>query len=393
MFSIISYMLTTASCCCASLIKEFNKGKDKYLFGFALLLCLSIFLCSGYMTGSDWPNYENAFYGRELFLKEQGLSWLYSIAKTVGLEFWPTFIILKFFCFVCFIYLLKNICNNFWLTLALLLPIIGFFLFIDNPMRNLIAMSFFWLACVAYMKERKKLCFALIVIAITNHYSTLCVLSVLSIIYFKHYLIKHYKITLFTIILLYCLLSSNTLLMSLFLNLLKLIGVSRGIAYFADAYNKYSKFTLFSPTMLLQFMCFLFIYINRIKNTNSEIKSTFFIICIIHLLLSRLAYSILILNRLAMFTEPIFAAILINTFDYYKDFKLRYFFKFNVIVFSLLFTLKTITSAYSSDGSLNVYLPYSNYFIEETLLQKNIPFYERKLNNSKSKYSSLNDVL
>ena len=92
---------------CLILFFAFNKKAEntKIIFNLLLLL-LGIFLCFGYMTGSDWRVYEqlyNSLNFSNLLENVKGFEFGYPITqiifKSLGFSFWPFFIILKIICF------------------------------------------------------------------------------------------------------------------------------------------------------------------------------------------------------------------------------------------------------------------------------------------------------
>ena len=54
-----------------------------------LIIALMLFLCFGYMTGSDWRSYEQCYHdGFLLRLTEPGYMWLSNRCSEIGIPFW-----------------------------------------------------------------------------------------------------------------------------------------------------------------------------------------------------------------------------------------------------------------------------------------------------------------
>lgn len=103
--------------------------RDSKRWFWAYNVVLALFLCFGYMCGSDWRTYE-LFYNdidfNHLFDNnhtEPGyyiymLSW-----KVLGVSFWPYFIITKLFIFVIISYAIHKYASRFiYLTWFIFLP-------------------------------------------------------------------------------------------------------------------------------------------------------------------------------------------------------------------------------------------------------------------------------
>ena len=108
-----------------------------------------IFLCAGYMCGTDWRSYEFAYnhsslstVNQEIF--EIGYSYLQAICHTLGINFWIFHIALKSIVFFSLCYFVKVFKQNLFLFWFLFLPDMGFYLFIDCPFRNLLAAGGFF---------------------------------------------------------------------------------------------------------------------------------------------------------------------------------------------------------------------------------------------------------
>lgn len=148
------------------------------------LFFLGLFLCFGYTTGSDWRTYEKLYEWVEnqkdsLFLfVEPGYVIYNSIFKLLGIPFFPFFIFTKVVLYLIVIKSLKYYClpNTFFLSLLFFISWYAFFLFIDNPMRNLIAVGIF-LMSLRYVHERNfKKYLMMTILAVSFHFSAIIML-------------------------------------------------------------------------------------------------------------------------------------------------------------------------------------------------------------------------
>jgi hypothetical protein len=115
----------------------------------------------GYMTGSDWRSYERMYMALDINNLnysgriEYGYYLYMMLAKKLGISFWTYFIITKLIILGVFFKHLKRYGGQlFYLNLALFVALFGLYLFIDNPMRNLIgAAIYLWSFKFIYRRE------------------------------------------------------------------------------------------------------------------------------------------------------------------------------------------------------------------------------------------------
>lgn len=154
----IIYFIPILLCALTAVSRELSDNR-RWAFIFGSLLCL--FLCFGYMTGSDWRSYElfydylsfdHFYYG---YKSEPGYYLLMMLMKWLGVPFWVYHIATKVFLFVI-IYrtILKYGQQTGWIALMYYIPWFGLYFFIDNPMRNCIAVGLYILA-TEYIIEGK----------------------------------------------------------------------------------------------------------------------------------------------------------------------------------------------------------------------------------------------
>lgn len=122
---------------------------------------LYIFLCFGYMTGSDWRSYEVffndlTFVDLKYFNKEIGFWFVFWLLKQAISDFWFLVGIIKCIYLYTLIRLLKKITIYWIASLAILLPISLTFILIDNPLRFMCALVFIHF-CMIYLIDKKYL--------------------------------------------------------------------------------------------------------------------------------------------------------------------------------------------------------------------------------------------
>ena len=163
------YYFSVLSCFFATFLKD-KKIKTFILIGLAL------FLCAGYMCGTDWRNYEYAYnhsslatVDQELF--ELGYSYLQAIFHTIGIDFWLFHIVFKFLVFSSLCYFVRVFKQDVFLFWFLFLPDMGLYLFIDCPFRNLLAAGgFFW--AIKFLLNRNAVFFFAITVLLAQIHSS-----------------------------------------------------------------------------------------------------------------------------------------------------------------------------------------------------------------------------
>lgn len=342
--------------CYLSAISQIKSNLNWWCF---IVFVLSIFLCGGYMCGSDWRVYEtiyNSINFSHLFsdyYMEPGY-YLYMLPfRILGLNFWTFIITTKLICFfsICnFIH--KYARTGKFLALLLFIPFWGYYLFIDNPLRNLIAVTIF-IYSFKYIETRNIKKFILMTcFAFSFHVSALVML----VIYWgcHHFPQRRLGIIIPIILLLFV---NNKVLVSL----IHLLSFNEFVQWKIDAYiNSESNDgagQLFSLKMLI---FWVFYYVILLNKKYIEIRGAPKIIvngALLFVLLYQIGLSFHIFFRFQLYLVTIFSvcvSILYSCMEY----------KSKPIFSSFIFII-SLTALYNIRMDGAKYIPYTNYFFSD----------------------------
>ena len=342
------YFSVVGICLIASLSR--NKALKYYI-----LFLFLLFVCCGYMTGSDWRNYELSYYQSEFKdLTEErfeiGYGLLQNICNYLSIDFWHFHILIKAFVFVLIIKLVSYVKVNILLFWALFLPELGLYLFIDCPFRNLIAFGIFCLSVPALLEQRNKYFVIVASIAVLFHYSAL----ILFLLFFwiKFPLKNRYYIILFILANIFAY-NVDYLLENVFSNIFEESDFfkDRLLVYALNEDFLASKINIGSIYRIIFFM--LFIYY-RPKIENMQYGRLLFSISMLFFVLYPFTISLKIFNRFAIYLLPLYLVAVVKMLPFMER-GVRYIVLFVILGWTLLKTYTTITADYR-------YIPYSNYF-------------------------------
>lgn len=136
------YILTFLCC----LLIDNISSKKKKSFRYLLVCWVFVFLCFGYMTGTDWRNYELIYIGEQEALRysifESGFGLLMSFFRLLTRDFW----LFNAFCKICYLWSLVLFLQCFtekkWTAVGVAFVFSLLFLLIDCPMRFMMALMF-----------------------------------------------------------------------------------------------------------------------------------------------------------------------------------------------------------------------------------------------------------
>jgi hypothetical protein len=308
------------------------------------------------MSGSDWRSYENAYHliNEGVRLRyETGFIVLNNLFFSLGFNFWSFLITIKSLVLFSLFFLTKNLTKNFWLALGFYFAFGGYFIFIDNPLRNFIGAGIIWVSFTLFVKNKKILAFLLFPLGGFFHNSIFVVNSFILLFYVSKKIIKSRYLN-FVFIFLFLLFTSKTLIFSIANFCIPMFSLPRvQQAYFTSPDANYTSGSIMTLNFLIRIFIFLFIYINRKKLIKKPNGGFLFDFAVIYILLLRLATTLPVLGRLVIVFSPFFWAAFAESFCSLKP-KNRLL----VVFFILFYSLASITDLITSSSK---YIPYSNY--------------------------------
>lgn len=369
------YYFVLLLCYWASLLK------DKILV-FSILSFIAFFLCAGYMTGSDWPVYEELYnymtFERVLESREEwGYGYLQSFCKFIGIDFWGFHIFFKLLVFVSICYFTNFLKINVALFIAFFLPELGLFLFIDCPFRNLIAMGAFCFS-IKYLLERNMwLYFVFVAIATLFHAS--------SLILFPLYFIANAKLRNIIWIILFVFvnfLSYNIdfLVKNIFFHLFNISEFAKDklMNYFID--DKYLQDKVNIGTIYRIIVFAIIIYYRKGIEDSHKYGRYIFNLSMFFFMLYPIGISIKIFARFSIFTNLFYIATMVLMLYIPKSAQVK-------SLLFLIFFLWGGLRMYVNITSNSHYIPYTNYF--QYIFQEELPYsYRSNYNMQKSPYNN-----
>lgn len=376
------YLFSFLSCYVVGISKQrYIKSVENFL-----LIFLALFLCSGFMCGSDWRGYEliyneidfnNYFYN---YFAEPGFYIYLSIFKLVNFDFWDVSLITKLLCYVSFIRLFRKILgNDILLCLMCFIPWSAFYLFIDCPMRNLIAISIFLLS-IPYLIERNfiKYCL-LIILASTFHFSALIYLFVFFI--GKNAISNRLAVALVLVVnILFISKDLTVYIVSFICADIPYVGAK--VEYYLIGNSEFAQGRVLSIGLLMQIVYFTLLMWKKRYVTQAVYGNIVFNFSMIYIMLYRLSVTIEIFSRFQLYVAPLFfVAIILVANSFAHTSRLLYI--TYILCTSLFVGYKKITHD-------ERFIPYSTYI--PYILTKDYPSYEYRdsFNYNNSPYANQN---
>lgn len=344
----------------------------RYAENMALLL-IAIFLCSGYMTGTDWISYEKYYrdveFGNSTALtKESGYFLIQNLFRNFGVEFWTFHIVFKLLIFVQFVYFVRCFNLNVFLFLALFIPEVGLYLFIDCPFRNLIAISLSLIGFLYLFNKKPLGYFLFATLAIMFHLSAVVLIPI--------YFLYKTEIKLITLLILTAAVYTiafniNFLIQSIYLpisNLYPAIG-ERLKYYFTNP--DFISGTINIGSFIRIFILVLLLIFKSQIIANDERRSYIYNLSIFFLLLYPLGVSMKIFQRFSLYLFPFYIFSIIYMIKSLVINSNRYLLYTFFIFLAFFQTHNLITRDFR-------YIPYSNYIYH--YYKKDFPDIEYRYN-------------
>lgn len=342
-------------------ILNLTKTDDKRVV-YIVYALLSLFLCCGYMCGSDWPGYEylyekisDEFQPYFFILFEPGYLFMNFVSgQLLGIDFWWFTIAMKFFSFTMAFFTMKKFCSNenFYFALMYFIGFYAYFIYIDAPFRNLIAYGIFFFSMKYIISKdfKKYLICSLITLSI---HST-------GIFMLLFYFVANAKIReLKTYILIYIVFNILFFNATIITFIVSKFGDMTGIALLerkAEAYTETASQSFFSFGMLMQLGFFILLMFSK-EYFEKEVKygKILFNFAFLYMLMYRLGFSFPILYRIQLYLS-IFYSISISYFMSSFTLRSKKCVEFVLFLFCLIVVKGLVTNTYR-------YVPYTNYIV------------------------------
>ena len=235
-----------------------------YLFPFVLYICslfnfknkklkvflaisLGVFLCTTYFNGSDWRQYEIMYNEATLgeiqeFKKEKGFYLYMLFFKLFNIDFFNFFIITKSILFYIFYRIILEKSKNFYIVFNLFYTLMRLFLFIDAPLRNLIAITIVVYAQkyleAKYKKKYKNIKYVVLIFVAFSFHET-AIIFLMLLFTKKAYKLKSINIVII-LFMFYILFLDQEILIKLIIPFSK----DRIVHYIGTVYSKHKLFSL-----------------------------------------------------------------------------------------------------------------------------------------------------
>lgn len=338
---------------------DLSRNRSKLLL-YSVVFLGGLFLCFGYMTGSDWRFYElyyielqkNIVYNEEI---EFGYFVYMLPFILMGINFWSFFIFTKIILYLTishFIY--KYIPKYFYFAFAIFYCFIAIFIFIDNPMRYLIG-SVLFLFSFNFILERKLIKFLFVCFLSFLFHKSFLILIPLYFILDKNYKTRYVVIAFISFNILIYIFSSQLILLFKAVDLLTIFNSQ-------NMQGKISEYILrddikdkqFTFGLLSKYIIFIILILFKDKiESYSKYGKIIFNSSILTLFILRLALVWPVTVRFVIPLSIFFSVSLAMVVSFSIGFK-------KLIYYSIILLIYTGT-LYSQITSAYKYIPYSNY--------------------------------
>lgn len=355
-------------------IPKFNTNKYKLL----VISIIGLVICFGYTNGSDWRYYEEFYNDIDLAYPfyeipfEYGYYFLMLSFRYLNFDFWTFFIFTKIVLYIINIhFLLKYQKEHFYISFSIYIFLFGLSLYIDNPMRTLIASTIFLFSYKHLEAGNIKTYFFIVLLASFFH--------IVSLLFITLYWLVRKRFGTQTLVISFILF--NIILWIFDTGIKNIFAINTGIPfidnklnfYFADGAsgNVYIENRIVSFGLIARYILFYFVLISR-KHIEEKFGFIFFNLIISGFFFYRLAIGIPIFERFELFVVIPFCVAISSTIISFKaNSKLIY--KLSLYLLMLVLMVKNITMDYK-------YIPYTNYLIY-TIQGKKLSYDERSSYN------------
>ena len=337
-----------------------------------VLFLLMLFLCFGYMTGSDWRVYEEEYYGEfSVRMVEPGYMLLSNLFNRAGVNFWVFHILFKCLFFIVFIQFFsmcvnkrkgrsrpilvinKGVAriivrphNEFYCGLMLWVASFGFYMLMDCPFRNVISCMVMIPAFYCLFQKQYVLYYVLVLLAMSFHYSAI-VMLLLPVINVDNLSTKTLLVIYFAVMVVMAI-GGSELVLSMVSRALPPFLQDRILYYQED----YTGTNLFSVGLIPRLACLWGILKYRAKIVQRYAYGNKVVsFCYFYLIISLVYYVFPVLFRSALFLAPFYILGIVYAMSSMKR-SLKIPAMVAWLIVALGVTFSTVRSPY--------YVPYTN---------------------------------
>lgn len=347
------------------------------------IIYLMLFLCFGYMCGSDWRNYEMIYDELDtvnlpiyLVIMEPGYVFLTYFFKVLGFDFWIYTILIKCILFLVSINVINKYCDKGFRYFALMFYVTWFayYLYIDAPFRNSIAACIF-LASLPLLLKRKLILYLLVSLVAFSIHTT-------AIIMIPLYFCYNIKLSLTKCILIYIIVTILFLNQQLLLSVLSTIFswhpiISRKLVSYAGTTSK----ILSLGYVYHLFFLVLFLYSKKFIENNLPYGRMVFNFAFFNFLLYRMGLTFLMANRFMLYIS-VFYCVALASIWFYFNYRSRIVYSTFILCLSLIM----VTRYLSRDSR---YVPYTNYLYHALFIGQPSFEYRSSYNDVHSPYEPM----
>lgn len=332
---------------------------------------LMLFLCFGYMTGSDWRAYESEYYDEfTVRMVEPGYMLLSNMFSRMGVNFWVFHILFKCLFFMVFIQFFSSYVgkrkgkvrptpvvskgsarilvrphNEFYCGLMLWVASFGLYMLINCPFRNVIACTFVIPAFTCLLQKRYVWYYVLVLLAISFHYSALLMLFLPLVKIDK--LSTRVLVIIYVVVMLVMAIGGSHIIFTLVSRYLPPVLQERILFYEESAEGR-----VFSIGLIPRLLCLWGILTYRTKIVRRyKYGSQVLSFCYFYLIISLVYYAFPVLFRSALFLAPFYILGIVYVLDSMK-LSLKIPAKLVWFAIALAITFTTVRTS--------TYVPYTN---------------------------------
>lgn len=361
MEDIFSLLLYLGTFLCGFILDKKYDGHTQTKGRKLFVMWLYIFLCFGYMTGSDWRGYEAEYEKGDTYrYLSEPLSYLFLTAlPNVIKDFWIALGLAK--CVYLFVLLrfVKKLTPYYLSTTSLLLNISLCFMLISNPLRYMLALIPVTIALTIFIeiifKEKEKdlrnivIIVLLLCTAVLFHNVALFFLVLFPIIYVFRDITHYNRLLLLGAFLLTIIITSNIDLLNSIKDTVNLFLMSKGDIKEYDTYTAENNDAIFSIGNILKLIFFCIILYARDSLQSDQRSKFLYSVTIIYFFFDRFFLLIPTGFRLVIPLSGIYAALIIDMFHSTKLKKVGSVF----IIYMFLAFSNSLWTSYDQ-------IPYSN---------------------------------